>query len=100
MEQERIDKVYEWADKNRIKYQEAYQLDGKPSQLRTYERYDDICEICAAASKQVAEEDVFRQRLRKTQLQIIEMFRDSEKVGPGKTFSYNEVEDLMRKMMV
>lgn len=100
MDKARIDAVYDWADKNRKKYQQSYQETGSSSALRTFERYDDICDICAAAEKQVIEEDVFRDRMRCSQRGIIEWFMDTKNVEPGKTFTHEEVADMMRRMLV
>ena len=100
MDKARIDAVYKWAVKNRDKYQQSYQETGSSSALKTFERYDDICDICIAAEKQVMEEDVFRGRMQRHQWNIIDQFLDTENVEPGKTFTHKEVAEMMRRMMV
>ena len=57
MEKNRIEEIYKWAEKRRQKYNYEYQNSGSASSLRTYERYDDICEICVAAERQSKDED-------------------------------------------
>lgn len=97
---ETIKRIYRWADKNRQKYQNEYQLSGSPSALRTFEKYDDICDICIAAEKGVEEEDTTRKHILSNQLAVIDRLHDVQKVAPGKKFEYSEVEEWMRKMMV
>lgn len=99
-DQTTINKIYRWADQNRIKYQERYQMDGSPSALKTFERYDDICDICRAAEVGKSEEDEVKKHILKNQLAMIDSLRDMRKVAPGKEFSYADVEMWMRKMMV
>ena len=95
-----IDKIYSWADKRRKKYNNEYQQSGCASSLRTYERYDDICEICGAAERGSAEEDEMRLRIHKNQQAVLNQFDDMMSVSRGKTFSDNEVREWMRRMMV
>ena len=99
-DQAAIDRIYKWADKNRKKYETVYQIDGSPSALKTFEKYDDICDICDAASRGNSEENLVRKGLRKNQTCILEQFKDMQKVSPNKTFTYEEVEKWMRKMMI
>ena len=95
-----INRIYKWADQNRIKYQNKYQLDGSPSAMRTFEKYDDICDICIAAEKGKTEEDNTRVHIYKNQIAIIDRLRDMRKVAPGKMFTYSDMEEWLRKMMV
>lgn len=100
MEKARIDAIYKWAEKKREKYMYEYQNSGNPSSLRTYERYDDICDICAAAERAYSEEDELRRRIHKNQLDQIVRLIDMKRVAPGKVFDYDEVEKMMRRMMI
>jgi hypothetical protein len=68
--------------------------------MRTFERYDDICDICIAAEKGVAEEDKTKKHILSNQMAAIDRLKDMQKVAPGKTFGYADVEEWMRKMMV
>lgn len=95
-----IDRIYKWANKNRQKYQDVYQMSGSPSAMRTFEKYDDICDICIAAENGVAEEDETRKHIHNNQMAVIDRLRDMRSVAPSKTFSYADVEEWMRKMMV
>ena len=95
-----INRIYKWADQNRIKYQDRYQTDGSPSAMKTFERYDDICDICRAAEIGKSEEDETKKHILKNQMAMIESLHDIRKVSPNKSFSYAEVEEWMRKMMV
>lgn len=95
-----INRIYAWADKKRIKYNNEYQMSGSPSAMKTFERYDDICDICLLAERGGAEEDLMRKHIHKNQMAHIDRLRDLRNVSPGKTFSYAEVEDWMRGMMV
>lgn len=97
---ETIKRIYRWADKNRQKYQNEYQLSGSPSAMKTFEKYDDICDICIAAEKGVAEEDETRKHIHSNQMAVIDRLNDMRKVASGKRFTYSEVEEWMRKMMV
>ena len=99
-DQETIDKIYKWADKNRIKYNSIYQMDGSPSAMKTYEKYDDICDICLAAQNGISEEDKTKKHIHRNQIAQIDQLKDLQKVSPGKTFTYEEVEQWMRRMMV
>lgn len=99
-DQETINRIYKWANKNRQKYQDAYQMSGSPSAMKTFERYDDICDICLAAETGKAEENLTKKHILRNQTATIEKLRDLQKVAPGKTFDYAEVEQWMRKMMV
>jgi len=96
-----IDKIFKWADKNRAKYETEYQLSGSASAMKTYERYADICDICGAAARDLSDEDETRRRIRRMQNQILDGFYDLKKVNSlDKTFTWDEVEEWMRKMMV
>ena len=95
-----INRIYKWADQNRIKYQDKYQMDGSPSALKTFERYDDICDICRAAEIGKAEEDKVKKHIHKNQMAMIDSLHDMKKVSPGKSFDYVDVEEWMRKMMM
>jgi uncharacterized protein YqfB (UPF0267 family) len=95
-----IDRIYAWADKNRKKYYDTYQQGGSVSAMRTFEKYDDICDICIAAEKGVAEEDETKKHIHNNQMAILDRLRDIRKVAPGKIFDYAEVEEWLRKMMV
>ena len=95
-----INRIYKWADQNRIKYQDRYQTDGSPSAMKTFERYDDICDICRAAEIGKSEEDEVKKHIHKNQMAAIERLHDMKKVSPGKSFNYADVEEWMRKMMV
>lgn len=97
---ETINRIYKWADKNRQKYMNNYQQSGSPSAMKTFEKYDDICDICIAAEKGVAEEDETKKHILTNQMAILDRFRDMRTVAPGKLFDYAEVEEWMRKMMV
>lgn len=100
MEKNRIEEIYKWAEKRRQKYNYEYQNSGSASSLRTYERYDDICEICAAAERQSKDEDEMRMRMLKNQQAVIEQFDDMISVSRGKTFSAEDVRNWMRKMIM
>lgn len=95
-----INRIYKWADQNRIKYQDKYQMDGSPSAMKTFERYDDICDICRAAEIGKAEEDEVKKHIHKNQMAMLDSLHDMKKVAPAKSFSYADVEKWMRKMMV
>ena len=97
---ETINRIYKWADKNRQKYMNNYQQSGSPSAMKTFEKYDDICDICIAAEKGVAEEDETKKHILMNQMAILDSLHDMRKVAPGKTFDYSDVEEWMRKMMV
>lgn len=97
---ETINRIYRWADKNHKKYYDAYQQGGSASAMRTFERYDDICDICIAAEKGVAEENKTKKHSLMNQMAILDSLHDMRKVAPGKKFGYAEVEEWMRKMMV
>ncbi len=99
-DQATIDRIFKWADKNRIKYNDIYQQDGSPSALKTFEKYDDICDICLAAENGVSEEDNTKKHIHKNQTGMLEQLKDLQIVSPGKTFSYEGVEKWMRRMMV
>ena len=95
-----INRIYKWADQNRIKYQDKYQMDGSPSALKTFERYDDICDICRAAEIGKAEEDKVKKHIHKNQMAMIDKLHELEKFSPENKFDYDDVEMWMRKMMV
>lgn len=95
-----INRIYKWADQNRIKYQDKYQMDGSPSALKTFERYDDICDICRAAEIGKSEEDETKKHILNNQMAMLDSLHDMKKVSPGKSFDYADVEEWMRKMMV
>ena len=95
-----INRIYKWADQNRIKYQDKYQMDGSPSALKTFERYDDICDICRAAEIGKSHEDETKKHILKNQMAMLDSLHDMKKVSPGKSFDYADVEEWMRKMMV
>lgn len=95
-----INRIYKWADQNRIKYQDKYQMDGSPSAMKTFERYDDICDICHAAEIGKSDEDETKKHILKNQMAALDRLRDMQKVSPGKSFNYADVEKWMRKMMV
>ena len=95
-----IDRIYAWADKNRKKYYDTYQQSGSASAMRTFERYDDICDICEAAERGVAEEDETKKHILSNQKAMLDRLDDLRKVAPGKKFGYAEVEEWMRRMMV
>lgn len=95
-----INRIYKWADKNRQKYNSEYQQSGSSSALKTFEKYDDICDICCAAERGKSEEDEVRKHIHKNQAAMIEELRDIQKVSPSKTFTYDDVEKWMRRMMV
>ena len=97
---ETINRIYKWADKNRQKYMNNYQQSGSPSAMKTFEKYDDICDICIAAEKGVSEEDMTKKHILSNQKAMLERLDDLRKVAPGKKFGYAEVEEWMRKMMV
>lgn len=100
MEKAKIDAIYKWADKKRNKYNYEYQNSGSPSALKTYERYDDICEICGAAERQSKDEDELRMRMGRNQRAVMEQFDDMMRVSRGKTFTAEEVKTWMGKMML
>ena len=95
-----IDRIYKWADKNRIKYYNEYQQGGSPSALKTSEKYDDICDICRAAEREVSEEDELKKHIHKNQMYIIDQLKEVQKVSSSKAFTYEEVEKWVRKMMI
>lgn len=99
-DQETISKIYKWADKNRIKYNNIYQMDGSPSAMRTFEKYDDICDICLAAEQGISEEDTVKNHIHKNQLGVLGQLHDLKLASPSLTFSYEDVEKWMRRMMV
>ena len=97
--QKRIDEIFKWADRKRSKYDEEYQQTGNPSSMRTYQRYDDICDICGWAEQGIKDVDETHMRILKNQRKMIEQLLDVKKVDPSKTFTYSEVEEWMRRMM-
>lgn len=68
-------------EKKRYKYHDAYQQDGSPSSLRTYEKYDDLCEICYTALKQVEEIDNERNRRIRNFNQFIVKYKEESSLG-------------------
>lgn len=94
-----INRIYKWADKKRQKYKNDYQLTGSQSSMTTYERYEDICDICAVAEREKSKEDTLKQHTLQNQMHIIARLHDVRRVSPNKTFTYEEVEEWMRKMM-
>jgi len=95
-----INRIYKWANEKRQKYEDDYQQTGSPSSMRTYERYEDICDICAAAERVKVEEDKLKKHVLQNQMHIIARLYDVRRVSPNKTFTYEEVEEWMRKMMM
>ena len=96
-----IDAIFKWADKKRQKYQTEYQMSGSPSAMKTFERYDDICDICNAAEKGTAKDHEIREGIRKQQRQIMEQWYDMKKVTPAShTFTFKDVENWMQKMII
>ena len=95
-----INKFYEWADKNASKYERLYQENGNPSSMRSFEKYEDIRDICQLAREYRNEVDEDRRRRMKNQNDIIMSFKIQKNFEPDKTFSYEDVENWMRKMMI
>ena len=96
-----IDAIYKWADKKRKKYEYDYQLSGNPSSLKTFERYDDICDICNAAEKGSQSEGDIRASIRRNQRQVMDSWYDMKKVTPANhAFTFKDVENWMEKMII
>ena len=98
-DQATINRIYQWAEKNHQKYFDQYQMSGSSATLKTAERYDDICDICRAAEIGITDEDITRKHIRRNQGFVIDSLHGLQKVSPGKTFSFQEVENWMKKMM-
>ena len=100
-DQSTIDAIYKWADKKRQKYQTEYQMSGSPSAMKTFERYDDICDICNAAEKGNGTKYDIYDQIRRQQRQVMDSYYDMKKVIPANhSFTFADVENWMRKMMI
>lgn len=100
-DQETIDRIYKWADKKRQKYQYEYQMSGSPSAMKTFERYDDICDICLKAETGNKSEGEIRTDIRKAQRQIMDSYFEMKKVTPANhAFTFKDIETWMEKMLV
>ena len=95
-----INKIYEWADKNAYKYERLYQENGSPSSMRSFEKYDDIRDICQLAREYRSEVDEDRRRRMKNQNAIIDSLKEQKQFEPDHMFSYDDVEQWMRKLMI
>ena len=95
-----IEKIYEWANKNASKYERNYQETGNPSSIRTFERYEDIRDICILAREYRTDVDEEKMRRFKNQNAIIDHFKEEKEFEPDHKFTYEDVERLMRKMMI
>lgn len=98
--QKRIDGIYRWADRKRNYYDEEYQQTGSPSAMRTFQKYDDICDICVWAEQGLPENDEERRRRWHNQYEIIDRMLDLKKHEPEKVFTFKEVEEWMRRMVM
>ena len=85
-------------EKLRDKYYMDYQQGGSASSMRTFEKYDDLCDICYAAMQGVSEEDEIRMHIRKNMTACVERFKDANRYGSGTMYTSDEVLDLLERM--
>ena len=85
-------------EKKRDKYNQEYQNGGSPSALKTYEKYDDLVEICCIALRGHSEEDEVKMRISKNMSAFIKNFEDGSRFSPGKTYTATEVLELLNRM--
>lgn len=98
--QKRIDEVYKWADRKRKDCDAEYQKTGKETVLKAYQTYDDVCQICEWAKRAIKDPDKERAQRLKEQRDIISQMLQLKADDSVKTFTFIEVEEWMRKMMV
>lgn len=82
-------------EKRRDKYNNEYQQGGSPSALRTYEKYDDLCEICYEALRGCEEEDEARMRRIKNFNEFVSKFKDAAQYSPGRMYTVQEVAEIL-----
>ena len=93
-----IEKIKAWAEKNYQKYFDAYQNGASASSIRTAERYEDIADICALASKAREEQDYDRHRRHTNCEAVIKKFDEMAELNPGRKYTEGEVREWMRRI--
>ena len=82
-------------EKKRDKYYNEYQQGGSPSSYKTFEKYDDLCEICISALRQTEEEDSNKKRKHININAYIEKVKERETYHRGITYTTAEVVEML-----
>ena len=85
-------------EKRRDKYKDDYQISGSTSSLKTYEKYDDLCEICGIALRSLSEENEVKMHILRNMNNFIKSFKDVMSVNRSKTYTGEEVLELLERM--
>lgn len=97
MEREVIKYRLKELEKNRDKYYNVYQQAGSASAMRTFGKYDDLCDICYEALKSCDTEDAERTTRLKNFNAFINRYKETANYAPGKTYTTQEVVEILGK---
>ena len=98
MDKRTLEKKVAELEKKRDKYFDLCQETGSPSSLKTYEKYDDLCDICYLALRYLSEEDEVRMRRMRNLNQFILSFKDEAALNSKDTYSQNDVALILEKV--
>lgn len=93
-----IEKYLKQMEKKAAKYNYEFQMSGNPSSLRTYEKYEDLAEICRIAIRGQTEEDEENMKRRRNANAYIARVAERKQFARSKTYSLDDLIDELEKM--